>query len=74
MGEYLAFAGFVILPIALLVFSWRRMTRDVGYDPSQPHGKCEARLGYGHGMLITCGKKTNHFSGAFWYCSNHPPK
>ena len=62
----LAFIGF-----ALVV---RSTLREKGFQSSLPHGECEARLGYGHGMMITCGKKTNHNSGTFWYCSQHPPK
>ncbi len=63
----------VIFLIGFSIFIWKT-TRDKHYDPSLPHGMCEAKLGYGHGMLITCGRKTNHFSGQYWYCSDHPPK
>jgi hypothetical protein len=65
--------GMIVFIIAFCIFMWKA-TRDKSYDSSLPHGKCEARLGYGHGMIVTCGRKTNHFSGQYWYCSQHPPK
>jgi hypothetical protein len=36
--------------------------------------RCEAFLGYGFGLPIVCGRKTELFDGTHWYCKNHPPK
>ena len=62
----------LILIVALMVFV--RMDRDRGYTASLPHGTCEARCGHSFGMEVTCGKRTNHFDGRYWYCSQHPPQ
>jgi hypothetical protein len=52
------------------MFAWleRRRDREVGW------GRCQAHLGYGFGLPITCGRWTKLFSGTYWHCHVHPPK
>ena len=78
MDMWLALVCLVVLVVGVIVFPvliWRS-TRDRGYDASMPHGTCMAQLGRDgiSGMTVTCGVKTNHFDGKYWYCRQHPPQ
>lgn len=53
-----------------MIAEWleRRRDRGVGW------GRCQAHLGYGFGLAITCGRWTKLFDGTHWHCRNHPPE
>jgi hypothetical protein len=72
-GAWLIY-GVTIAALALFLLFVRSSLRDKGFQPSLPRGECEAVVGYGFGMRVTCGKKTNHHSGKYWFCGQHPPK